>query len=376
MKKILMAAVVAVVALAGCTKDNSNNGEQTIIVSLPADAITKAVEAEVTGSVATDIVYVRVYLMNGTSVVATDIFDAAELSSRIKHFEQVSSSINNVVVLVNVPSADQTTVAALGNYNAIKNFAFDIAGQNVTGTPIPINGKTMMGEAAPVVTTPNPGAPTDTHVYKLATITLYPITARLEIGAVKAGVGITNIELVSVWVNNYIPTHAGAASTAVLNPMASPYWVTDVPTGERNTVYAAVTTPAYVPTVYKNLASAAVNTLGSNPVSAYAFHVYPGNVPHIVMLVKGTYATGYYEDDKAFFLKYVTFDKFDQSGTSTPDWVTALTANKIYKVGVGTVGITIDAKDLEDKPETDKIDLGVKVQVANWQIVSVTPGVQ
>ena len=367
MKRIILAAFVAVLALTSCNKDNDGvaKGEQTVVIKLP-NAGTKAVEGQVATGVSSTISATTnvIFLLSGQGVTATHAFSATEITAGVKYIEQVPASVDGVVVLANIPAADLTAVQALGTYTAITGYSFTAASQN---SSVGITDKLMMGEDL-TLTDPGTDPIGDGHDYKQADITLGSATARMEIGAVYAGTGIAAIELVAVWVNNFYPTNVATAAT--LYPSGDASWVTTPVAGTdaSASTYTTVNTAAYNPTVYKDAANAAVTQTTTG--SVYAYQVFPGNLPHVILLVKGQYAPTYFGGTVGeYFLKYVTFNKYnDGSG-----YISAFAANNIYKIGVGATGIEITSDMLGDNPELSQFDLGIEIDVTPWTAVNVTP---
>jgi hypothetical protein len=105
---------------------------------------------------------------------------------------------------------------------------------------------------------------------------------------------------------------------------------------------------------------------------AYAYHVFAGEagthlIPHVILLVKGQLANGKY------VLGYVTFTKYYDNVASA--LITQINPNKIYKLGILSTGITIDANSVTVVPEQEAYDLGIYVDVDEWNAYTVTPQV-
>lgn len=394
--KLFLAAIAATVLLASCAKEqgteNANNGTQALVINLP-NVVTRAQEAPIANNAPQPINNVVVYLMNGTVVVSAygylaSAFDATAGYPQMR-IENVSSNVNKVIVLANLPDySTQATLdayKALGNADAIRKYAFTTASQNVTGANAAaiLDTKTLIGEGdVPTVTTADPA--NDGHTYKQMSVTLGALTARLEVGGVKAGEGIVDgsLSLVGTWVNNFYTNGSKSGVTFYSDtPTPIDYWATTSAAGVYATaaeINAAITNAYSNPEYYSNFTPALPATVCN------AFHVFTGNVPHIIMLVKGEYATGYYNstDDsdvatynKKYFLGWVTFTKYDD-GTIVYDGTTAaksFAANTIYKMGLGADGIEIKAKYITPKPEPALIDLGINVTATPWSAVNVTP---
>ena len=361
MKKILLATLALAVMFASCSKeDNGAQSEDSVlIVKLPDNVSLRSVEAQATPS-GIDLDNVTVFLLNGNTVAATPVtFSNAEITAKYKRIEQVSSGVNNVIVVANIPSG--ATVASLTTGTAIKEYAYTIASQNVD-----IKKVTRMGTGIPA-TAPDP-AP-DTHEYKAVTVELTPLTARFEIGTVKAGTGVANVELVGVWINDYYPD--GAKGTPIFHSDSNPVWVASPSTltSPSSTAFGAITVPAYTEPSYYNAANNTAVTLTAGS-QVYAYQVFAGaKIPHLILLVKGEYDTGYYLGTDKYFLRYLTYRQFLDGGTA----ITSVAANTIYKVGVGVTGITVNAEEMTEWPELNMFDLGITVTVTPWTEKNVTP---
>ena len=366
MKKILFATLALAVMFTSCSKED-NGGNETqdnvIVVKLPNNVSLRAVEAQESATSTITLNDVTVFLLNGNNVVgAPKIFSGPEIFAKSKRIEQVSSSVNKVIVVANIPAGDMPTVIALTTETAIKNYAFAIASQN-SG----IAAVTRMGTGTPATAT---DLTPDGHNYKAVSVELEPLTARFEIGTVKPGNNIANVTLEGVWINAYYTD--GAKTVVKTHNDADPVWLT-TPLTTSSPFNAAVgtvtmTNPYTVPSYY-NMASPLVTLTAGSQV--YAYQLFAGaNIPHLILLVKGEYTTADALGNK-FFLGYVTFTKFTESGTD----ISSVLANTIYKVGVGVTGIEINAEDITPWPEMQLFDLGVTVTTAPWTVKTVTPNI-
>ena len=371
-----------VVGLVSCDKSEDpvgKSGENVLLVKLPDNIVpvTRTVQDPVAGGVSTvtEAENIRVFLLSGASVIETDTFSDPEIQAGKKRFEQVSASIDNVIVVINDRGED---LSGLKTRDAVMKYAFTVASQNeVDG----IDGKTLIGEGKPEEKPDPEAGPGGTHEnidpphkYKEAAVKVYSITSRLEVGAVKPGTGVKSVELIAVYINNYYEN--GSRPTPLkLHPDGDPVWATDpaagVPSADPNAFNSAQTTLSYTEPYYRIAANASVTY--PNATKCYAFHVFTGDyVPHLIVLVKGQYEEEYAPEGKEYFFGWVTFSKFVDNLTSTP--VTEMEANKIYKIGLKD-GIPIDAKDITDQPEKDKMDVQVNITIEHWTEQEVTPQV-
>lgn len=352
---------------ASCVKtDNTTKSNNNVVeVSLPDNVVyTRAIQDPVPDQTETAISNVSVFLVNSgsNSIVKQVDFDAAEISAKKKRIEQVPAGADRVIVVANIP-ATETAIKSVATATGVRNYAFSIEEQNnSTG----VVGKIMMGEGVPATDTdPTP----DDHNYKKVAIALSSITARIEVGAVKPGTGIVDVELVGVWINNYYTN--GSRSAVQLNPSSSTYWVTSplASTSPSDTPFTPSITNAYSPTEYFDGASNLVELTANS--KAYTYHVFGGNLPHVILLVTGKYDTDYVVDGKEYFMGWVTFNKY-HDGT---DWITSMDNNYIYKMGVGTKGIEITPEIITPEPEQEDFDLGIECTITPWTAKDVTPGV-
>jgi len=367
-----MAAVIS--GTISCSRGDDNNAttagkdDNVLVIQLPDNvAPARSVEAQVATGTSTTLSDVQVFLLNSSNIVLIhDTFSGQEMTDKKKRMEQVPSAVSKVVVIANAPAgAERTAVAALTSYSALMTYPFTVAGQNAGAG---VDSKTLRGEGAPATATdPAP----DGHDYKKADVTLNAITGRFEIGAVKAGTGITSVTLDGVWINQYY-NDGSLPTPVVFNDSNASCWNTtpDPKTASpQSTPFTTVSTiPAYTSPAYYTAANNASVTL-SAASQVYAFHVFSGaNVPHLILLVHGEYATS---DANRYFLGWVTFRKFMDAGTA----ISSILPNTIYKVGTGITGITINADEITERPEMDNIDLGIDVTITPWTEKIVTPSV-
>ncbi len=373
MKKVLfLAALAATVGFTACNKDNgpevNGSGDAVLMVKLPDNIVTRSVEASQGATTATVITDLVIFMTNeGGTVLRVEELTGADLTAKYKRFEQVNPAIAKVLVVANIPTAgEKTTLKGLGTSALVKSFGFTAASQNATAG---IEGQVLMGEATAVVTTPDPLD--DGHIYKEAQVTLNALTARMEIGAVKAGTGIASVELVGVWVNNFYLTNGAADATKYLSDNAC--WdVTPLTSGSpaATDIFTGFTIPTYTPSVYHNPANnTEVKVEAGSKV--YAYQVFAGNLPHVILLVKGVYDENFYEDGKKYFCGFVTFTSYKEGATT----VDAFAANTIYKIGTGATGIEITPENVTPEPELNAYDLFVNCIIAPWTEKNVTPGV-
>ena len=89
-------------------------------------------EGTIADLLSTDIVYV--FLCNSTgTVLRTEKFDPAEITTSYKRIEEVPAQLAQVMVVAKIPAADELAVAALGSVDLIKAYAYTVASQTTNG---------------------------------------------------------------------------------------------------------------------------------------------------------------------------------------------------------------------------------------------------
>ena len=379
-KTLIAASLFLVAGMAGCAKsdDSSSPGggeEQTIVVKLPDNVGSRAVE-EPQSSVGTSLDDVTVFLLSGQLVERAEVFSTDERNAKYKRIEQVPGSINKVIVVAN---ANGAPITGLNTANAVYNYAFTVASQ-YPALKTGLEGKTLIGDGVPTVKTPDPdpGHASSDHIYKEVTVALEAITSRIEVGHVKMGTGIEELELLAVYINNYYED--GSKANVVFNNETSTYWPVLPAFNSENPISYTVAdiTTDYSQPLYMDKYSSDVELDADS--KAYSYHVFSNNIPHLILMVKGKYTDEYSpirdgtDIKMPYFLGWVTYKKF-HTGPADNDYLAEMLPNNIYKMGVGLTGITINAPEITPKPEPVDYDLGIEVTVTPWVVNEVTPEV-
>lgn len=364
--------------LTGCSKtDNpgTTSDNQVLIVKLPGAANSRAVETpENTGSATTTLDDVRVFLLSNDLVIQEEVFTDAERGLKSKRIELVPSNVDKVIVVAN---ANGAPIAGLRTADAIKKYAFTVAHQYPTGKT-GLEGKTMIGEGTPEVKDPDPNP--DGHIYKEVTVDIEAITSRIEVGDVKAGTGIEEVQLLAVYINNYYETNAKGTPN-----LQNEFWTgwPNIPASPKKTEIEIDFEPSDIePSAYTE--SRYVDRYNSNvklsdDTKAYAYHVFSNNLPHVILLIRGKYTDAYAplengtDEPMPYFIGWVTYSKYYDS--TLGDYIPEMLPNNIYKMGVDANGITINAPDIRPRPEPQDYDLGLNVTVKKWTANVVTPEV-
>lgn len=376
MKKVILAAFAVCAMFASCSNDEGNNTGDTknLRIQLPDNftANSRAVENLVGTGTTTDIKNLTVFLMNGNSVVDVKSFSTSTTFTFPIDIQNVSGSVNKVLVVANVPTADQSLLESKSSEADIRNFPFTVASQSTAG----IADKVHIGSSSNFTSAPQIG----TNNYYTVVVDLNAITARLEIGPITAGTGIvsSSLQLHGVWINKYWDWTL--STPGIVNNPASggsvDYWALPAGTPANLAMSSQYTFPVnpintYSPSQYYDNA---YNIVVDGTTNCFAYTLFTGStgyVPQLVMLISGEYETGYYTGSNKYFFGWVTFNKF-KNDVPPNDYITAILPNKIYKA-VG--GIEVEPSWVTVNPNLGDIDLGIRVNIVEWTEVNVTPEV-
>lgn len=343
--KLFLLSIVSIALFAGCNKSDESVGPlektKTVAVKFTTPIGPRSVDPPVSGGANAALNNVTIYLASNDVVLDYHTLTPSEIIAGEYRFEQVYTSVNKVLVVANVPAEATLSTTSIA---AIQGYAYSIASQQSSESKSGVKHVTLMGSGIPAIAD---DPISDGHTYMEAEVIISALVARIEMGAVKAGTGLRALNLDAVYINNYY-TDATKGSTK-LHAQTDAVWVPPF---------------SYTVPEYANDYDARVTNTGE---WCYAFQVFAGNLPHVVLRVSGEYENG-----EIFTNGWVTFTKYNRSTNGTPNYITAMEANNIYNLGAE---ITINAGNITPFPEMERVDLGVKVKIADWNFVSVTPEV-
>ena len=368
--KTFLVAALATMTLAACSKDADtgtpgNTAKTNFEVALPGALTTYAIEdPQAAGKITPFYNDVTVYLVDaGGNAVGYEWLDE-EIAAKKKSFEQIAEP-SKVIVIVNKYNAtlpDNTTTSGLAtalgaltvaNQNvAAKTTTSADAKGNAAGDYLSLQQVTLYGEAESGDFTP--GTAHEGHTVKNATVELSSLVSRFEVGTVQAGTGLKSLTVKNVYINYFVNDYGRSTNQSFTE-----------------STWPATFTPAWATDAYDSEVTSVAGT------KAYAYQVFAGAlVPHIIYQVDGTVEAGYKladgtgdaDVDVNFTDKFITVKGFQIAGTS----ITKIEPHKIYKMGLSGGGTVIKPGEITDKPEKNKIDLLVAIEVAEWTVQDVT----
>ncbi|MDR2912820.1 MAG: hypothetical protein LBV38_05965 [Alistipes sp.] len=203
-----------------------------------------------------------------------------------------------------------------------------------------------------------------------ANITLAPAVARIEIGngAIKLADQSANnttyrlesFDFSGIYVNHFYETYTLGGTTGTSLGQGD---VTETDNLWLPKYLAAV--PATLANLLYNEPTATTVVEGTAYPTGFAFHVFPGSVPHLVLRVSDLeYEDGTTTDAGDNY--YWIIDEFINSDTDTT--IANLERGHVYKIQSVELGKTIPRPD---DPYDDKISVNVYVTVQAWDVVTV-----
>lgn len=354
--KYALCALAGLLALSSCSKaetENATKNKRSVTINISNG--TRAVDEPVNGSVKSDYSSLYIYFTDGTSVVSSDVITEPDAITAFKAtgkgYDNISSSITDVLVVANVKTGENLPVEAGTEVKKITGFAFAAASQQPDVTH-PENTSagglqvTMIGKSSLTDT----GETTEEgNAMMKADIILSPIVARVELSKeLVAGEGVHSIKIDHVYLNSYYSHYSLDAASLV---------------------YKGVDISEYV----SNLQNDTYGDEVKAGTKADAYHVFADGanteMPHVILEVSGFFKNAANAQGAAFDKKYLTITKFNDNATAGS--IGKIAANSIYKIDLS--GLTVPASVLDPTPEAGRISLDVTVDVAEWTVVNVTP---
>jgi len=380
MKSILALSMAAVLTLASCSREDSNDSpvkgeEKTVVMTINrGEAGTRAEGANVGNGTSIAFSSGKLYFTE-TSGVITKVMDVVTSGSTTA--TQINVMITGAQTITGVPSNTRKVyivgnVSGLpastgGNISAVKDLLVTMSSQyDASGavTNVALYGQ---DEAMNVSGTPY-----------TATVNVKPIAARIEIdkftgSSVTTG-ALTAYKVDGIFINNYYNKikfqgiKSGTASPAddlILNGTEA--------NGQTPAIYLAGSTayPTASNGTYYDFSAAGIGTAASLVYTPSSGATWSYNllaptasaVPHIVIRFSG-FGTGDLHEGK---IRYITVTGFQDASTSTT--ITTFEAGKIYRIK----NFTFNETDLDTEPEISSVVAQVTVTLAQWDEIEVNP---
>lgn len=285
-----------------------------------------------------------------TSDVANKVITTSDLKNGFK-FSNVSGEVSKVYIVgnPNLGSSEATTMEGFKTLSELK------AGVNISiSSQNDVQDLTIVGEGG--VTAVLEGAETD----KQAVVSLTPLCARIEVGAIKVTGTITDYTLKGIYVNRFYANKTLSNVFANLQNEESTDNFGVAGTGVYNTYQTMCDQDA---TSIGNKISLTTSPKTGN---VWAYQFFPGGAenPRITLKLSGitsSVASESYPDPQ-----FVNIRGFLNS---TGKAITTFAPGTIYHINE----VSIEKNNLTQLPDPEDINLWVTVKINTWKVEVVTP---
>jgi hypothetical protein len=346
MKKVfLMSAAIAAMVFTSCSKeDNTGTGKADTQLSIKISGVIQTRTVEAQGSTAVGTITLtggHIFVLNPLGVVTynetLNVSQATSVTGQVVGSPVAADS--RVYVIGNIPTADVTTIAALGNWAAIQAAVSAISTQsNYKGAAL------ANSSGLPLAITPGAGSTATVNV------SIKPLISRLELTQVKGASTIKAFTVSGVYIDGYYPSftyEGGHSGTLFAQGQSTNFTGT---TGDAGT-WAAAGSPLIAAPASSNV---------------WAHNVASGGIPRFIIALTGVkYDKGAGEVDLSGTTHYLTVTGYTDGGTP----LSAFERGKIYRIG-GTNGIEFDEEDLGLTPNPVNVTLTLKVTIDEWVLVT------
>ena len=364
-KYLALMATALLVGFSSCSNDEDGGKPDSgtpisLFLKISSDAPASYAEGAVQGAAPVTFTSGNLYFTDGfgnikqhytitTGATTTTNISMSALTGAGETIQNLPGDVSAVYVVGNTSGLPTS-----GNISTVKAAALQVQTQ---GTITNVN---LYGEVTTLTSTG-----TDTYT---CTVNLAPTVARIELTNIKASGVITGFKVAGIFVDNYYSQAAVNGTVAAGNLVNNGAVVaafddnsTQYPTALKPSIYDWYTTPLAA----SSLPATATTVTGS----VWGYNVFAtaagSAVPRIVIRLTDITATAgsgiNYSTDQ-----FITITGFKKAGTS----LTAIKAGEVYNIGAG---LTFDETDLTPTPNMATIDVEVKVTLASWLPVTVTP---
>ena len=346
MKKTCLLAALAAMALTSCMKDGGKGDPARLTIKLAGvvSSETRAVDGPaLTAKGTITLTNGHIFIIDtGGAVTDNEPLNVTQASNGGQTFPREVPVNSRVFILGNIPSADQTAVAALTSLTAINAFPSDIASQS--------NYKK-------VVLSNSNGAPADITVSgatATAEVSIKPVIARVELESIKSTTDITAFTVEGVYLDGYYPsfTYGGSRDGAKFTQGSS---TTFTGIGDRGPWTATGTSPDLTAKPTDNAATAdVVEDRWAHNVAADALPMF---IIHLTGVGNNASPSVTTSGDQ-----YLTMSKYNGLGAG----VTTFERGKIYRLS----DLTFSTENLDVKPNASGLTLTATVEIDEWVVVT------
>ncbi len=375
-KYLTLLAVALFLGFSSCSNDDDHSAgtdpgtPKSIFLKIKGDAaISPFSEGPSHGATQVGFSDGELYFVNGSgSIIASySLSSSATAGNNISLSDiQTGTTINNLpgsVVAVHVVGnrpAEVSYPTLLTNISQVENTILEAATQS------DISQVSLYGHSALV-------PPATQGENYTCNVNLNPIVARLELADMKATGSIASFKVEGIFIDKFYTqsTVGGNPSLDYLRYIGADNNAFMAGTAQYPAALSGITYDGYPAPLESSGNPALAKPVTDGDVWAYNLFapVSSGtvdNVPRIIIRLSdiqtnnGTTISG---------TQYLTIKGLRENGTL----LTGIQAGKIYKIGTGV--FSFDETNLTTTPNLNTIDVEVKVTLATWSIVDVTPDI-
>ncbi len=288
---------------------------------------------------------------SGTSDVANKVITTTDLKNGFK-FSNVSGEVSKVYIVgnPNLGSGEATTMEGFKTLSELK------AGVNISiSSQNNVQDLTIVGEGG--VTAVLEGAETD----KQAVVSLTPLCARIEVGAIKVTGTITDYTLKGIYVNRF---YANKTLSNVFSNLQNEELTDNFSTAGTGIYSSYPTMCDQNDAGLGSQASLVTSPTTGNNVWAYQF--FPGGTENPRITFKLTGVTSSVGGESYPDPQFVNIRGFlNSTGTA----ITTFAPGTIYHINE----VSIEKNNLTQLPDPEDINLWVTVTINTWKVEVVTP---
>ena len=362
-KYVMMMAVATLVGFSSCSSDDEaeradNSAPKSVYLKISNSPSTYSEGAPVADGSTVGFSSGELFFVNGSGAIVghytigagatsqTNI-NMGEITGTGANLTNLPGSITAVHIVGNVPAG--VTLPTTGNISAVKAQALDVETQgdiakvNLYGT----NTLTLV-----------------TGTNYTATVNLAPTVSRIELTNMKAGGVVTGFQVDGIFIDNYYAQGSVDGSVLATNLTVNSIVATDFT--DDSGAYPATLKPFIYDWYTTGLASVSGTAAPATGVWNYnVFATAEGSAMPRIVIRLSEFTTN--DGSTIASPQFVTIRGLKDNGTS----LTAIKAGEVYSIA--TDAFVIDELVVTPSPNQSTIDVEVKVTLASWRVVDVTP---
>lgn len=360
-KYAILIASVIIVGFGSCSSNDEsgvvdNSITKSVYLKISGDPTTYAEGASIANGSTVGFSSGELFFVNGSGAIldhytissaesANKNINLTTLTGTGVNLSNLPGGISDVHIVGNVPTG--ITLPTTGNISAVKATILGVATQSNI-TKVNLYGTDKL---------------TNTSENKYtAVVSLKPTVARIELVNIKAGGVITSFQVDGIFIDNYyaqgkVDGNIGTITSNGTTPSSFIDGSTEYPVSLNPSIYdwyaSGLPTNSLV-------AAPATGVWGYNLFATEA----GSDVPRIIIRLSNILTN---DGSTITSPQFVTVKGLKEGSTS----LTKIVAGKVYSIAANT--LVVNESVITPKPNQSTIEVGVKVTLATWTVVDITP---